>query len=122
MSNRTEENAMSIPARRMLAAALGACACAVVLGTAAPVHAQPPPPPPNCTSADLSGVMTGVMASTTAYLYTHQPVNDFFTTLKGRSPEDRKAALEAFMTANPHVRTELQAIRQPMTDFRNRCG
>jgi heme-binding protein len=118
MSNPTEENEMSIPVRSVLAAALGACA--VVLGTAAPVHAQPPPP--NCSSADMSGVMTGVMAATTAYLYTHQPVNDFFSTLKGRSPEDRKAALEEFMTANPQVRAELQGIRQPMTDFRNRCG
>jgi hemophore-related protein len=104
-----------------LAAVVGAFA--VVLGTAATVHAQPPPPPPpNCTSADLSGVMTGVMASTTAYLYTHPPVNDFFTTLKGRSPDDRRAALETFLADNPHVRADLQGIRQPMTDFRNRCG
>lgn len=109
---------MSISARRMLAGALGACA--VVLGTAAPVHAQPPPP--NCSSADMSGVMTGVMASTTTYLYTHPAVNDFFTTLKGQSPEDRRAAVEAFMAANPQVQAELQGIRQPMTDFRNRCG
>lgn len=112
---------MSIPARRMLAVVLGACA--VALGTAGAVHAQPPPPPPpNCSSADMSGVMTGVMAATTAYLYTHPPVNDFFSTLKGRSQDDRKAALEEFLTANPQVRGELQAIRQPMTDFRNRCG
>lgn len=109
---------MSIPARRMLAVVLGACA--VALGTAGAVHAQPPPP--NCSSADMSGVMTGVMAATTAYLYTHPPVNDFFSTLKGRSQDDRKAALEEFLTANPQVRGELQAIRQPMTDFRNRCG
>lgn len=117
MSNLTEEKDMSIPVRSMLAAVLSACA--VALGTAAPAAAQPPP---NCTSADMSGVMTGVMAATTAYLYTHPPVNDFFSTLKGRSPEDRRAALETFMTANPQVRAELQGIRQPMTDFRNRCG
>ena len=100
-----------------------AITCAALLGMAAPAAAQPPAPPaPNCSSADLSGVMTGVMASTTAYLYTHPPVNDFFSTLKGRSPEDRKAALEEFMTVNPQVRDELQGIRQPMVDFRNRCG
>ncbi|PRC42283.1 hemophore-related protein [Mycobacterium sp. ITM-2017-0098] len=110
---------MSIPPRSVLAA----IACAVLLGTAAPAAAQPPPPPPpNCSSADLSGVMTGVMAATTTYLYTHPPVNDFFSTLKGKSPDDRKAALEAFMAANPQVQAELQGIRQPMKDFRNRCG
>jgi hemophore-related protein len=66
--------------------------------------------------------MTGVMAATTTYLYTHPPVNDFFTTLKGKSPDDRRAALEEYMTANPQVGAELQGIRQPMKDFRNRCG
>ena len=102
------------------ALAAGLVLGAAVLGTAAPAAAQPPPP--NCSSADLSGVMTGVMAATTAYLYTHPPVNDFFSTLKGLSPEDKKAAMEAFMAANPQVQAELQGIRQPMKDFRNRCG
>lgn len=106
---------------------LAAFACAAVLGSAAPAGAQPPstapaPPPPNCTSADLTGTMTGVMASTTAYLYTHPQVNDFFTSLKGQSPDERRAALETFMDANPQVRAELQGIRQPMVDFRARCG
>ena len=95
-------------------------ACAATFAWAAPAHAQPAPP--NCSSADLTGTMTGVMAATTAYLYTHPPVNEFFSTLQGRSQEERKAALEAFLTANPQVQAELQAIRQPMKDFRNRCG
>ena len=105
---------------RYLLGALAACAGAAAIGLAAPAQAQPPPP--NCSSADMSGVLTGVMAATTTYLYTHPPVNDFFSTLKGKSPDDRRAALEAFLTANPQVRAELQGIRQPMTDFRNRCG
>ena len=69
-------------------------ACAVTFAWGAPAHAQPAPP--NCSSADLTGTMTGVMAATTAYLYTHPPVNEFFSTLQGRSQEERKAALEAF--------------------------
>ncbi|MDW5611048.1 heme-binding protein [Mycolicibacterium sp. D5.8-2] len=102
-----------------LAPLTAALACAAVL-CAAPAPAQPPPP--NCSSADLTGVMTGVMAATSAYLFTHPPVNDFFSGLKGRPQEERRAALEEFMTANPQVRAELQGIRQPMVDFRNRCG
>lgn len=105
---------------RALVLAMAATACVAAL-SAAPAHAQPPAPP-NCSSADLTGTMTGVMASTTAYLYTHPQVNDFFSSLKGKSPEERKAALEEFMTANPQVRAELQGIRQPMTDFRARCS
>lgn len=104
-------------ARRMLAAALGTGA--VALGTAIPAASQPPP---NCSSADLAGVMTGVMASTTAYLYTHPPVNAFFTTLGDLDREQKRVALAEFLEANPQVRAELQAIRQPTRDFRDRCG
>lgn len=103
---------------RRLARAGAVLGCIGVLA-AAPAAAQPPP---NCTSADLTGTMTGVMAATTAYLYTHPQVNEFFSRLQGRSPEERRAALEEFLTANPQVQAELQGIRQPMKDFRNRCG
>ncbi|MGP4055311.1 heme-binding protein [Mycobacterium sp. 4D054] len=110
-------------ASHFLAPVLAAIGCAAVLGTAASAAAQPPPPaPPTCSSADLAGTMTGVMAATSAYLYTHPPVNDFFTSLKGQPPEARRAALQTYMDANPQVRAELQAIRQPMVDFRKRCG
>ena len=78
--------------------------------------------PPNCSSADLAGVMTGVMASTTAYLYTHPPVNAFFTTLGDLDREQKRIALAEFLDANPQVKAELQAIRQPTADFRDRCG
>ncbi|QFS90609.1 hypothetical protein FIV07_07595 [Mycobacterium sp. THAF192] len=105
-----------IRARRAVAAAVGAGA--VLLGTAAPAAAQPP----NCSSADLAGVMTGVMASTTAYLYTHPPVNAFFTTLGDLDREQKRIALAEFLDANPQVKAELQAIRQPTADFRDRCG
>ena len=32
------------------------------------------------------------------------------------------AYMQDYMSANPQVQAELQAIRQPMTDFRARCG
>lgn len=95
-------------------------ALVVLLAPATPAAAEPPPP--HCTAADLAGIMAGVMASTSAYLHTHPPVNDFFTSLKGKEREQRRAELEAFMTANPQVGDELRAIRQPTRDFRARCG
>ncbi|WP_348727012.1 heme-binding protein [uncultured Mycolicibacterium sp.] len=103
--------------RRVVAAVLGLGALS--LGVAAPAASQPPP---NCSSADLAGVMTGVLASTTAYLYTHPPVNAFFTTIGDLDPEQRRVALAEFLDTNPQVRAELQGIRAPAVDFRNRCG
>ncbi|HYJ56547.1 MAG TPA: hemophore-related protein, partial [Mycobacterium sp.] len=76
-------------ARRVVLAAVG-CG-AVLFSTAVPAQAQPAPP--NCTAADLAGIMSGITASTSVYLFTHPPVNDFFTTLGDlEGPEAKKAA------------------------------
>ena len=108
-------------------AALAAIApAATMLALAVPAAAQPapppPPPPPNCTAADLAGVMAGVTASTSAYLFTHPDVNDFFTSLRGKPRDEMKTAVEDYIAARPDVGDALRAIRQPSVDFRNRCG
>ncbi len=120
-----EENDMLFnhnSARRVIALVLGALA--VAIGTAAAASAEPPAPPrpPNCTAADLSGIAAGVAAATSVYLFTHPPVNDFFTSLAGKDQEQRRAEMGVYMDANPQVRDELRGIRQPTRDFRNRCG
>lgn len=105
------------------AIAAGGAVGAVLLGTAAPGAAQPPePPPPNCTAADLAGVMTGVSAATSVYLFTHPDVNAFFTGLQGLPREEMRARVADYAQANPQVKADLQGIRQPAVDFRNRCG
>lgn len=104
--------------RRMLLASVGTGA--VLLGTSLPAQAQPDPP--NCTAADLAGVMSGITAATSAYLFTHQPVNDFMTNLGDMPREEKQAALASFLDANPAVKADLRGIRQPAVDFRNRCG
>jgi len=77
--------------------------------------------PPNCTAADLAGVMSGVSAGTSAYLFTHPDVNNFFTGLKGKSRDEMRSDIEAYMQANPQVRDELKGVRQAAADFRDRC-
>ncbi|MGE0217282.1 heme-binding protein [Mycolicibacterium sp.] len=117
--DRIEESDMVFPftaLRRACAATLGAGA--VFFGAAGPAAADPP----NCTSADLAGVMAGVMAATSAYLFTHPPVNDFFTGIKRLNTEEKRAALTVFLDEHPQVKAELRGIRQPAVDFRNRCG
>jgi heme-binding protein len=82
---------------------------------------EPAPPPLNCTAADLAGVAAGVAAATSAYLFAHPEVNDYFTGLKGTPRSEMRARLQQYMDANPQVHADLMGIRQPMTDFRNRC-
>ncbi|CAN7271708.1 heme-binding protein [Mycolicibacterium frederiksbergense] len=123
--NPIEENAVlpkPISSRRVLAGAFAALAVFGSVATASAEPLPPPPPPPNCTAADLAGVIAGVTAATSAYLFTHPPVNDFFTGLKGKTQEERRAELGTYLDANPQVRDELRGIRQPTRDFRARCG
>ncbi|MBB2991235.1 hemophore-related protein [Mycolicibacterium iranicum] len=100
----------------MLAATLGIGGALVTAAVTASAQ-----PAPQCTAADLAGVATGVSAATSAYLFTHPPVNDFFSTLFTKTPEEKEAAVTQFMDANPQVAAELRGIRQPLVDFRQRC-
>ena|SRR5690349_6331819 len=90
----------------------------MIIGSSATAAADPP----NCTAADLAGVMSGVSAATSSYLFTHPDVNAFFTGLKGQNRDDMRTAIKAYFDANPQVSDELRAIRQPAADFRDRCN
>jgi hemophore-related protein len=103
--------------RAAAAAAIGAGA--VLLSVAGPAAADPPP---NCTTADMTGIMSGVSAAMSNYLFTHPDVNGFFTGLQGLPKDQVKAQTQQYLDANPQIRGELDGIRQPSTDFRNRCG
>lgn len=96
----------------------GVIAGATLIGTAATAAADPP----NCTAADLAGVMSGVNAGMSSYLFTHPDVNAFFTSLKGKDREQMRTEITAYMDANPQVRDEISAVRQPAADFRDRCN
>ncbi|AKS33332.1 heme-binding protein [Mycolicibacterium goodii] len=77
---------------------------------------------PNCTTADATSVMAGVSANMTAYLFTHPDVNNFFTGLQGQSKSSVARQTKTYLSENPQVRAELDAIRAPAIDLRNRCN
>ncbi|HZQ34105.1 MAG TPA: heme-binding protein [Mycobacterium sp.] len=96
----------------------GLVAGAILIGTSATASADPP----NCTAADLAGVMSGVSAGTSSYLFTHPDVNAFFTGLKGKSRDEMRTEIDAYFQANPQVSDELKNVRQAAADFRERCN
>jgi hemophore-related protein len=96
----------------------GVIAGATLIGPAATASADPP----NCTAADLVGVMSGVNAGMSTYLFTHPDVNAFFTGLKGKSREEMRTEITAYLDANPQVRDEITAVRAPAAGFRDRCN
>ena len=118
--------------RRAVAGLIGSAAVAgaMLFGGAELAFAQPPPtppppapaaPPPGCTAADLaeaSGIVGTAMAQ---YMFSHPDVNNFFTSLRGLPNEELRGRVQTYMDANPQVETEINGIRQPVTDLRNRC-
>ena len=97
------------------------CGTASLASPKAGADPAPEPAPPNCTAADLAGVSAGVAAATSAYLFAHPDVNAYFTSLKGQPRDDIRDQLQQYMDANPQAHADLEGIRQPLTDFRNRC-
>lgn len=112
---------MLLTARRMVAGVVGAGAVtgAMLLAVAPSAIAEPPP---NCSAADLAGVAGSVSTATSAYLFTHPPVNDFFTSLHGLPHEEIKTKVDDYMAANPQTKNELTGIRKPLQDIKLRCG
>src|SRR4029077_1338370 len=55
------------------------------------------------------------------YMFSHPDVNNFFTSLRGLPNEELRSRVQAYMDANPQVETDINGIRQPVTDLRNRC-
>jgi heme-binding protein len=111
-------------ARKAIATVIGTVALAgATLASAAVAVAEPPVlDPPPCTAAELARVMSGVTFDTSNYLIGHPDVNDFFTSLKGQPKDQVGDQVRTYLDANPTVRTDLQNIRQPSVDFRQRCG
>ena len=109
--------------RRAVVGALGAGVIAggLLSGTAGEVAADPTPRPPNCSAADVAGVAAGVATALSTYLFTHPDVNGFYTGLQDQPKDQIGGQVQNYFSANPQEEAELEGIRQPLTDIRERC-
>jgi heme-binding protein len=96
---------------------------AVLFGGASVAAAEPGPavPPPNCTAGDLAVASGTVGTAMGDYLFSHPDVNDFFTSLRGQPNEEIHDRVQTYMDAHPQTESEINGIRQPLTDLRSRC-
>ena len=103
-------------ARRAAAAILGG---AVLLAGAATAAADPAP---GCGAGDITAVESQVAAAMTGYFFTHPDVNAFFSNMQGLPKAEAFKQTKAYLAANPQVQDDINAIRGPVFDLRNRCG
>lgn len=100
---------------------VGAVTGTLLCASAGIASADPPPRPPNCTAADVAGVAAGVAAALSTYLLTHPDVNGFYTGLQDRPKDQVQGDVQSYFNANPQEQADLEGIRQPLTDIRQRC-
>ncbi|MFZ0713490.1 heme-binding protein [Mycobacterium sp.] len=110
--------------RRVVVSAVGAGVIAgtVVSSGAGIAAADPTPRPPNCSAADVAGVAASVATSLTTYLFTHPDVNGFYTGLQDQPKDQIGGQVQNYFSNNPQEEAELEGIRQPLTDIRERCN
>lgn len=110
----------------------GVMAGATLFGGASWALAQPTPTPtppapapaapqPGCTAGDLATVSGTVGTAMGDYLFSHPDVNNFFTGLRGLPNDEIRGDTQNYLNANPQVESDINGIRQPLTDLRNRC-
>jgi hemophore-related protein len=104
-------------ARRAAAAVLGAGA--VLIAGAATAVADPAP---GCTAGDITAVEGQVATAMSGYFFTHPDVNAFFSSVQGLAKADAGSQTKAYLAANPQVQSEINAIRGPVFDLRQRCN
>jgi hemophore-related protein len=69
----------------------------------------------------VAGVAAGVANSLTTYLFTHPDVNAFYTGLQDQPKDQLGAQVQNYFSSNPQEEAELEGLRQPLTDIRERC-
>jgi heme-binding protein len=109
--------------RRVVVGAIGAGLITGTLlsATAGEAAADATSRPPDCTAANVASVAAGVATALTTYLFTHPDVNGFYTGLQDQPQDQIRDDVQNYFNANPQEQADLEGIRQPMTDIRERC-
>lgn len=97
-------------------------AAALLWGGASIANAEPEPPPPNCTAGDLAVASGTVGTAMGDYLFSHPDVNEFFTSLRGLPNAEVHDRVQTYMDAHPQTESDINGIRQPLSDLRSRCN
>ena len=107
--------------RRSIVATVGGGLLLLAGASVASADPNLPPPAPNCTAGDLAVASGTVGTAMGDYLFSHPDVNDFFTGLRGLPNAQIHDRVQTYMDAHPQTEAEINGIRQPLTDLRNRC-
>jgi hemophore-related protein len=92
---------------------VGGIACAV---TAPPANAAP------CTASSATGTISSVAGAASQFLSAHPGADQALTNAASQSPDDARASVRGYFTANPGEYLELKGITAPLVDLQRQCG
>lgn len=99
---------------------VGLCVTSGAFGVAVPAQAKPG----DCTVSEEARLDAVAATKRAEYLERHPDVNTGMSNALKNTPGDGGAkheAVQAYLDANPAAKADLDAIRQPVQDFKNRC-
>ena len=73
------------------------------------------------TSLGFLITAAGVATALSTYLFTHPDVNGFYTGLQDQPKDQIGGQVQNYFSTNPQEEADLEGIRQPLTDIRERC-
>ncbi|CAN5688787.1 heme-binding protein [soil metagenome] len=86
------------------------------IAIAAPANAAP------CTASQATGTISSVSGAASQFLAAHPGADQALTNAASQSPDDARASVRSYFTANPGEYLELKGITRPLVDLQNQCG
>lgn len=101
---------------------VGVFASCVVGGIAVATLAAPVANAAPCSASAATGTISSVSGAASQFLSAHPGADQALTNAAGQSPDDARASVRSYFTANPGEYLELKGITRPLVDLQNQCG
>jgi hemophore-related protein len=100
----------------------GVFAGSVLAGIAAVTVTAPVANAAPCSASGATATISSVSGAASQFLSAHPGADQALTNAASQSPDDARASVRAYFTANPGEYLELKGITRPLVDLQNQCG
>jgi heme-binding protein len=100
---------------------MSAIAC-LVGGIAAATISAPIALAAPCSASGATATISSVSGAASQFLTAHPGADQALTNAATQTPDEARASVRAYFTANPGEYLELKGITRPLVDLQNQCG
>lgn len=102
---------------RVVTTVFAGCLVGAAATITAPVAGAAP-----CTASGATATISSVSGAASQFLSAHPGADQVLTNAASQSPDQARASVRAYFTANPGEYLELKGITRPLVDLENQCG